>query len=143
MDSAATAADFIRRGFLPYEDGVPWVGIWQDGALVGGALFFPVDWRVRSSEISYWLGAAAAGRGLMTRTVTALLDFVFGSVGLNRVALQAETTNAPSRACAERLGFALEGIRRQSFASDDRLVDMAAYSMLAADWHALRGAPAS
>ena len=36
-----TAGNFLKRGVTRYaEDGLPWVGIWQDGRMAGGILFF-------------------------------------------------------------------------------------------------------
>jgi ribosomal-protein-serine acetyltransferase len=64
MTTLEDAQNFIKRGVTRFaEDGLPWVGIWQDGRMAGGILFFPVDWRIRATEIGYWLGESAAGRG--------------------------------------------------------------------------------
>lgn len=137
LDDAAT---FIRRGMTIYaEDGLPRVGIWQDGQLAGGLLFFPLERPPRSTEIGYWLGEAFVGRGLMGRAVRAMLGFCFDELGLNRVALRAEVGNARSRALAERLGFAFEGVGRQSWVTvDGEPADMAGYAMLANSWRRLR-----
>jgi ribosomal-protein-serine acetyltransferase len=129
------AEAFIRRGMARYaEDGLPWVGIWQDGQMVGGMLFFPLERPPRSTEIGYWLGESAAGHGLMSRAVRAMLSLAFDELQINRVALQAEVDNARSCALAERLGFSFEGVRRKSWVNQGRLVDMAGYAMLAEDW---------
>jgi len=133
------AQNFIKRGMMRLaEDGLPWVGIWQADQMVGGMLFFPVEWRIRATEIGYWLGQEAAGRGLMTRSVRAMLGYAFDAIQLNRVGLKAEVDNTRSRAIAERLGFTFEGIQRQGWinANGDHLVDMASYAMLASDWQA-------
>ena len=136
IQTAEDARAFIQRGLTRFaEDGLPWVGVWQDGAMVGGLLFFPLDRRARATEIGYWLGENATGRGLMTRTARAMLGFAFEELDVNRIVLQAETGNKRSRAVAERLGFTLEGIRRQAWIDKDgAFVDMASYSLLASDW---------
>jgi ribosomal-protein-serine acetyltransferase len=137
MKTVADAEAFIAAGLTRFaEDGLPRVGIWLDGRMVGGMLFFPVDRRIRGTEIGYWLAEEAAGQGLMTRAIRAMLGFVFDDLGLNRVGLNAEVGNVASRAVAERLGFTFEGIRRQSWINGTTLVDMAAYSLLASDWRA-------
>ena len=133
------AQGFIRRGITRYEeDGLPWVGIWLNDRLAGGILFFPIDDYIRATEIGYWLGEWATGQGLMTRSVRAMLDFVFADLQLNRVGLNAEVSNKRSRTLAERLGFTFEGIKRQGWINGEELVDMAMYSMLASDWHDLK-----
>jgi ribosomal-protein-serine acetyltransferase len=135
----ADAEKFIERGLNRFvTDGLPWTGIWLDNVMVGGVLFFPIEVQARSTEIGYWLGEAASGRGVMTRAVRAMLGFAFDDLKLNRVALQADVRNTRSRAVAERLGFTLEGVRRQAWVVHDEFVDFAAYAMLASDWRGLQ-----
>ena len=129
------AEAFLRRGVTRYvEDGLPWVGIWYEGKMVGGVLFFPVESRILATEVGYWLGKGAIGRGLATRAVSAMLDYAFETLGLHRVALQAEVSNEKSIAVARRLGFTEEGIRRAAGVNQGRYVDMLAFSLLAEEW---------
>jgi ribosomal-protein-serine acetyltransferase len=140
VTSLETAQEFIRRGVTRYaEDGLPWVGIWQDGQMAGGILFFPLEERIRATDIGYWLGHRFTGRGLATRSARAMLGFVFEELKLNRVGLQAEVDNLPSRAVADRLGFTYEGVRRQGWLNGDKLVDAAVYSLLASEWQEKKG----
>lgn len=135
-----TAQAFIKRGVTRYaEDGLPWVGIWQDGQMAGGILFFPLEERIRATDIGFWLGLRFTGRGLMTRAARAMLGYVFDELGLNRVGLQAEVGNVRSRAMADRLGFAFEGVKRQGWLNGDELVDVAVYSLLASEWQEKKG----
>jgi ribosomal-protein-serine acetyltransferase len=50
--------------------------------------------------------------------------------------MQCGVANVRSRAIPERLGFRLEGVRRQSHWITDQFVDHAVYGMLAPEWHA-------
>jgi ribosomal-protein-serine acetyltransferase len=106
--------------------------------LVGGLLFFPLVRQIKSTEIGYWLSEAATGKGLMTRAARAMLGYAFETLGLNKVGLQAEVENTPSRAVADRLGFAFEGVHRDAWTNGARLVDLAEYSLLAREWQARR-----
>jgi RimJ/RimL family protein N-acetyltransferase len=134
------AEAFLRRGVKGFvEDGLPWVGIWDDGKMVGGVLFFPVESRILSTEVGYWLSEGATGRGLVTRAVNAMLDYAFATLGLHRVALQAEVGNEKSLAVARRLGFTEEGIRRAASVNQGQYVDMLAFSLLAEEWARIRG----
>lgn len=135
MTTIQDAENFIKRGIVRFsEDGLPWVGVWLHNQLVGGVLFFPVDWRIRSTKVGYWLGQGATRQGIMTRTLEAMLRFVFEDVRLNRVELEAEVENWRSRAVADRLGFTLEGIRRQGWLNGADLVDLSVYALLSVDW---------
>jgi ribosomal-protein-serine acetyltransferase len=129
------AEKFLRRGLSSYvEDGLPWVGIWYEGKMVGGVLFFPVEKRILATEVGYWLGEGSTGRGLVTRAVSAMLDYAFGTLRLHRVALQAEVSNEKSVAVARRLGFTEEGIRRSASVNQGQYVDMLAFSLLSEEW---------
>ncbi len=143
ITTVAEAETFLRRGVKTYvDDGLPWVGIWDGGKMVGGVLFFPVEARIAATEVGYWLGEGATGRGLVTRAVAAMLDYAFGTLGLHRVALLAEVGNEKSLAVARRLGFTEEGLRRAGGVNRGKYVDLAVFSLLAEEW-AARPAPTS
>ena len=133
------AEAFLQRGIKVFvEDSLPWVGLWDKGKMVGGVLFFPIEARIMATEVGYWLGEGATGKGLVTRAVSAMLDYAFGTVGLHRIALQAEVSNEKSIAVALRLGFTQEGIRRAAGVNQGQYVDMAAFSLLAEEWAQIR-----
>lgn len=131
--------DGVARANL--EGGSLHVTIRLDAALAGFA-----DLRVtplqRAGEVGYWLSERAVGRGVMTRTVAALIDLGFGVFGLHRVQLQAATGNVRSRAVAERLGMVFEGVRREAEELPRGFVDLAVYSILAQEWPGAREAVA-
>ena len=75
------------------------------------------------------------GRGIVTRSCRALVDYMFEQLSMNRVVIRALADNVRSRGIPHRLGFTLEGIQRQSeLLYDDAFQDMAVYSMLASEW---------
>jgi ribosomal-protein-serine acetyltransferase len=55
----------------------------------------------RSCELGYWLRRDAVGRGLMTESASAGVEFGFARVGLHRIRCAAATDNVPSAAPAE------------------------------------------
>ncbi|WP_299034463.1 GNAT family N-acetyltransferase [uncultured Pseudokineococcus sp.] len=68
----------------------------------------------RPAELGYWAHPDARGRGVVTSGVRAaarhaLLPADVGGLGLPAVLLRAEPGNAPSRAVAQRAGFASAG----------------------------------
>ncbi|HSR22256.1 MAG TPA: GNAT family protein, partial [Candidatus Eisenbacteria bacterium] len=68
------------------------------------------------------------------RSTRALVTAAFRERGLVRVELRTAVDNMRSRALAERLGFAHEGIQRAAQVFTDRRVDMALYAALAREW---------
>lgn len=139
MTTVEDAQTFIKRGMTRYtEDGLPTTSIWLHDRMVGGVMFFPVQWHPRSTMIGYWLGREATGRGIMSRAIRAMLGFAFEELQLNRITLEAEVTNRASRAVAERLGFSFEGIHRHGWVRGGNFIDLAAYAMLADDWQRIK-----
>jgi ribosomal-protein-serine acetyltransferase len=105
-----------------------------DGWQLVGWANLEIDPAARSGEVGYWLDAGFEGRGLVTRTVTAMLNHAFGPLGLHRVGLRAAADNVRSRRVAERLGFTLEGVLREYAAFPDGRRDLAVYGLLAREW---------
>lgn len=131
----ADCAAYLDRKRAQVEAGELFEGpIVLDGRIVGVAGFHGLDRVNQSSSIGYWLAAEVVGRGLMTRTVRALLDQAFGTWGLHRVVIEAVVDNARSRAVAERVGFREEALLREAKLIRGRFEDAVLYTMLASDW---------
>ena len=129
------ARKFSQEGVDQFaEYGLSGMGIWQDNKLVGGIIFYSIERMINATKIAYFLAQSANGRGLMTRALRPVLTYVFEELKINRVGLEAEPSNLKSNRLAERLGFTFEGIRRDGWRSKGEFVDIAVYSMLAADW---------
>jgi ribosomal-protein-serine acetyltransferase len=105
-----------------------------DGRISGVVGLPGVEPLSRSTGIGYWLAEGCQGRGIMTTAVGALVDYAFGPLGLNRVEIRVATENGRSRAIPERLGFTQEAIFRRAERVSTRQLDMAVYSVLAAEW---------
>jgi ribosomal-protein-serine acetyltransferase len=87
----------------------------------------------RSCELGYWLRRDAVGRGLMTESASAVVEFGFARVGLHRIRCAAATDNVPSLRVIQRLGFHFEGIARQAELVGSRWLDHALFARLASD----------
>lgn len=110
------------------------VGIWHRDELVGVVGFHPIDWANRSTSLGYWLAESHQKLGLVTRSVSLLVDYAFQDLGLHRVEIRCATRNRRSRAVANRLGFTPEGILRESQWLHDHFEDIVVYGMLAKEW---------
>ncbi|MCZ6536158.1 MAG: GNAT family protein [Chloroflexi bacterium] len=89
--------------------------------------------------IGYWLAVDYQGRGIVTWACSAVINHLFGPLGMNRVQLRISPGNERSVAIAQRLGFVFEGVSRQSWLVNGQFLDMAVYSVLASEWRS-RGA---
>lgn len=109
------------------------VGIWsrETGEYLGSSGLHPIDWEVPSFEIGYWLRVTRQGRGYVTEAARLLCTLAFETLGANRLFLRCDERNERSAAVARRLGFTLEGVRRQdSRAPSGELRSTLVFSML-------------
>lgn len=126
---------WLDGSLLPVSIAVRADGGW---CLVGWAQLV-IDGPARSGEVGYWLDAGFEGRGLVTRTVTALLDHAFGPLGLQRIGLPTTIDNARSRKVAQRLGFTQEGVLREAAAFPGGRRDLVYYGLLEREWRKPQG----
>jgi len=110
------------------------LGYFHGGFLIGTVGLHHIDRADASTEVGYWLAEEYQGQGLMTAAVSAVVTYVFEEWRLNRVAIVCPEENARSRAIPERLGFVLEGQRRQAMMLRSWPYDLCDYGMLASDW---------
>ncbi len=105
-------------------------GIWHKGELAGAVVCWYINRHNNNTEIGYWLGTEFTGKGLVTRACEKVIGYLFEEEGLHRIEMQCGVENLKSRAVPERLGFELEGIRRDSHWITDRYVDHSVYGLL-------------
>ncbi len=105
------------------------------GGLVG---VVNVNSIVRGGFQSGYLGYAAfaphAGRGLMTEGLRAVLNAVFGELGLHRVEANIQPANARSIGLVRRLGFEKEGFSRRYLKIGGEWRDHERWALLAEDF---------
>ena len=127
----------IERGLGRYGDNNGLTcAIWVNNALVGVVDYHYWDLRHMRTEIGYWLSNHATGKGIMTRSVEALVAYAFDVMGLHRIEIQCSTENIASCAIPERLGFTLEGVKRCGEFLYDHFVDLNNYALLVHEWDA-------
>lgn len=131
--------DFIRRNLARLAEGDGYaLAIWHRGEMAGQIDYNYFDRANRRTEVGYWLGATFQGRGIVTKSCRALIDYAFGGLGLNRVEMRCAVGNRRSRAVPERLGFRQEGVLAQAEWMHDHFHDLVVYAMLAGEWGAAR-----
>lgn len=92
---------------------------------------------VRAVSLGYWLSSHMEGRGIMTRSVDALIRLAFDTYGMNQAVIRAVPHNRRSRAIPERLGFIQTGTDRQmAMNATGELFDLVNYSLLRSEWQA-------
>jgi ribosomal-protein-serine acetyltransferase len=115
-------------------DGARMYGIWVEEVLVGGVMFVTFDAAWGICEVGCWLEPGAEGHGLITRSVTALLDWAFFTRGISRAEWRCRTDNDRSIAVAHRLNMRSDGVLRSSWVFDGRRYDKQVFSLLRDEW---------
>lgn len=127
--------NLIQRFAQKFKDGDGFhAGIWHENQLAGGLVCHYINRESYKSEIGYWLGEKFTGKGLATRASACVIDMLFTEEKMHRIEIQSAVDNVRSRAIADRLGFKLEGIKRDSEWLTNRFADHALYSILAHEW---------
>lgn len=128
--------DFAEHGFVS-GDSERLVIVDAEDRIIGMVRHFKTTAYYDAREIGYSLfDANQRGRGLTTRAVRLLVDYLFMSTTLNRLEIRADVRNRGSIRVAEKLGFRCEGIARGAAFARDEYVDFAVYALVRPDWRA-------
>ncbi|HEX2498239.1 MAG: GNAT family N-acetyltransferase [Actinomycetes bacterium] len=129
-DRIAGSTRFMDIG---YWSGPPWIIEPAAAAIALGAT-------PTVAEIGHtWLAAGAQRTGINVEMKLLMLALAFDDWQCLRITLKTDARNDRSRTAISALGAAFEGIRRAHMpASDGGLRDSAYYSIVAAEWPAVR-----
>ncbi|WP_371993708.1 GNAT family N-acetyltransferase [Shewanella sp. 10N.286.54.B9] len=126
---------FIEKSLHDYAAGNSLVcGIIYRGELVGNISFNSIDKKLRKVEIGYWLSQGYQGKGIVSRSVTKLIELAFNQLKMDKVEAFVAIENQASRSVCERLGFKLEGVITRAEQLNGRMYDHAAYGLQRNDW---------
>lgn len=125
----------------------------QDGVVIGSSRFFNIErwaWPAGhpshgrdvpdACEVGYtWYARSAIRTAANTESKLLMLTYAFEQWRVLRVCLHTDVRNARSRAAIERIGGQFEGIlRAHRMAADFIPRDSARYSIVAAEWPAVK-----
>ena len=119
-----------------YSDGAyfQWaIGLKESGAVIGSIGVIKLEEAIGSAEIGYCLGRAFWGRGIMPEALRAVMDYLFGTVGLNRVWAGHDVNNPKSGRVMEKAGMKKEGVLRASGINNQGIRDVAVWAALRED----------
>jgi RimJ/RimL family protein N-acetyltransferase len=89
-----------------------------------------------SAEWGFLVGERYWGTGLFMGAAQLVLDFLFNTVGVNRLEARTVVTNGRANGALQKLGAVKEGVLRKGFCTDGRRFDQYMWSILADDWNA-------
>lgn len=107
------------------------------GELVGEVVLYEWDADARSCTFRTLIGPRGRGRGLGTEAAVLIVAYGFEQLGLHRIQLEAYGDNHRARRVYEKVGFVVEGVRREALARDGVWVDEVLMAVLDREWAAL------
>lgn len=102
-----------------------------------GTVGLILEKRFNRAELGYWIGKPFWGQGFATEASTAVLQYGFNELKLNRIFATHMTRNPASGRVLEKIGMTHEGTLRQHALKWDSYVDLAAYGILHEAWQEL------
>ncbi len=136
--SASEATDFIAgaRTGMAEETALVLVLIEKRTREPIGLVGIEWDRERNHGELGYWLGRAHWSQGFASEAVTALLGFIFETVGLQGIVALACVDNKASRRVLEKLGFTWTGCAEYPAPARERVLTMDRFELSRADWQA-------
>lgn len=93
---------------------------------------------IGEAEIGYCIGRRWWHKGIMTEALTAVVDYLFAEVGMNRLTARHDPNNPHSGAVMRKCGMQYEGTARASDRNNQGICDAAHYTILRSDWETAR-----
>jgi len=100
------------------------------GNVIGDCPLWNLDSESSCGELGYELNRAYWGKGIATEATSAIIDYGFKEMKLNRIEACPYSNNEPSTSLLEKLGFTLEGRLRQRTFFRGKYFDQLYYSLL-------------
>ena len=103
------ARNFMRRTAALEKGWEGIVALRDSGTLIGGVRLTMVS--DEEADLGYWVARARWGRGYATEAATAMLEWGFRELALQRVIASTLPGNRPSQRVLRQLGFRYTGMR--------------------------------
>ncbi|MBW6497240.1 MAG: GNAT family N-acetyltransferase [Bacteroidales bacterium] len=89
----------------------------------------------RKTEIGYWISERFQGKGIITRSVRAMIHQAFHCWNFHRIQINVATGNQRSKRIPKKLNFTFEGIARDAELLSSGFNDIEMYSLLKSEWN--------
>ena len=134
------AEQWIAGHKAEYESGtnVVFAVVLRDSTQLIGAIGLTIDRSAEKGELGYWIGKSFWGLGFCTEAATAVLDYGFATLGLNRISARHFARNPASGRVMEKIGMIVEGTARQDTIKWGNYEDLVLHGILRNEWSAVR-----
>ena len=139
-DAEATAA-LLREWAAEYEkpDCYNWVlELKSEGMIIGNISVVRICEETKCAVLGWCMGTAWWGNGYMPEAAEAVLQYLFETVGMNRVCANHDISNPKSGRVMQKIGMQYEGTLRQHGFARGRVFDDVWYGILAEDYRRMQ-----
>jgi ribosomal-protein-serine acetyltransferase len=134
MQTVEFAENFVKGTMQRNKDGNEFAFvIIENDKVIGRIGVYKIDGQNKIGEIGYWLAENLQGKGIITKSCKALIDFCFSDLQLNRIEIKCGTENFKSKTIPEKLNFTREGVIKEGELLYDKFIDLNLYSLLKTD----------
>jgi ribosomal-protein-serine acetyltransferase len=131
MQTVEFSENFVRGTMQRNKDGMEFAFVISENHRVIGRIgVYKIDHQNKIGEIGYWLAENSQGKGIVTKSSKAIIDFCFSNLQLNRIEIKCGTENLKSKSIPEKLNFTKEGIIKQGELLYDKFIDLDLYALL-------------
>ncbi|OPY21491.1 MAG: ribosomal-protein-L7/L12-serine acetyltransferase [Methanomethylovorans sp. PtaU1.Bin093] len=102
-----------------------------DGFVAGSiAVYFKENVHHKNAELGYYLAEEYWGKGIMTKVVRCMTQYLFENFDIIRIYAQPFARNTASRRVLEKAGFRLEAVLKSNIIKNDVVQDGCIYAVL-------------
>jgi RimJ/RimL family protein N-acetyltransferase len=117
------------------------IGLLSSGELIGDCGFHVLETEPRQAEVGIALAPEFQGQGLASEALRALLNYLFVTLGNDRVYGSVDPRNVRSASLLQRMGMRKEAHHVKSLWFKDEWVDDAIFAITASEWKSIQANP--
>ncbi|RHW74730.1 GNAT family N-acetyltransferase [Colwellia sp. RSH04] len=106
----------------------------DNDTVIGEVAFNIEDWHHQRVEIGYRISNVAAGKGICTKAVSLLINYLCDNIGVHKIVAKCDPRNVASYKVMEKLGMKREAFFTEHYLLGDEWADQYDYGLLAANW---------
>ena len=137
-DSVGVSDAVIRLWLAEYEkeDYYQWmIQLKTLGEPIGSISVVRQNPAVAEAEIGYCIGRRWWHQGIVSEALSAVMEFLFTQVGMNRIAARHDPNNPHSGGVMRKCGMQYEGTTRSGDRNNQGICDAAHYAILRSEWN--------
>ena len=139
-ESIAVTQKILESWLAGYEnrDYYQWMIVLKQTGEPIGSLNVSTVGRAESAHIGYCIGKSWWHQGIMSETLQAVIDYLFGEVGYHRIESMHDPNNPHSGGVMRKCGMQHEGTMRSADRNNQGICDAAYYAILKSDWERMQ-----